>query len=206
LALLDRTLNETTRKYLQVVERELGRVAQVTTQALQFHRQATAATMIDVSEMMNSVLTVWSSQFESREISVNREYQAKHMLHCYADELRQVFAHLMSNATDAMPRGGALRIRIKESRSWDHLGDSGIRVTVADTGRGIPAALRRSVFDAFVSTKNLAGDLTGAGLGLWVVQGIIKKHNGWIALRSRTDSLHSGTVVSLFLPCVGGAQ
>jgi signal transduction histidine kinase len=44
---------------------------------------------------------------------------------------------------------------------------------------------------------------TGTGLGLWVTEGIIKKHNGRIALRSRTDPRYHGTVISLFLPFVG---
>lgn len=202
LALLDRNLSDTTRKYLQVADHELGRVAQVTTQALRFHKQSTAPALVDLSEVMNMVLTVFSQRFDSAEIVIERDYRTQQPLHCYADEIRQVFAHLLSNSIDACPRGGRLLLRIQESRSWDELDDRGLRVTVADTGVGISAELRQRVFEAFVSTK----DPTGAGLGLWVAQGIIKKHNGRIVLRSRTGSHNHGTVVSMFLPFVGVAE
>ena len=71
----------------------------------------------------------------------------------------------------------------------------GLRVTIADTGHGIPAELRSQVFEAFLSTKQD----TGTGLGLWVSDGIIRKHQGRIALRSRTAE-PSGTVFSILLP------
>jgi PAS domain S-box-containing protein len=202
LIALDKTIGDTSRKYLRVADQELARVAQVTTQALRFHRQSTAASLADVSALVESVLAVSSSRFDSSEMTVERDYRTGHPLHCYADEIRQVFAHLVSNSIDACARGGSLRIRIEESRSWDKLGDRGLRITVADTGIGIPKEVKRRVFEAFVSTK----DPTGAGLGLWVVQGIVRKHNGKIALRSWTGPLRHGTVVSMFLPFIGAAE
>jgi signal transduction histidine kinase len=81
-------------------------------------------------------------------------------------------------------------------RIWDSARTPGVRVTVADTGDGIPLELQKRVFEPFVSTK----ENTGTGLGLWVSEGIVKKHNGRIALRSSTNPARHGTVFSLLLP------
>jgi signal transduction histidine kinase len=67
---------------------------------------------------------------------------------------------------------------------------------VADTGEGIPQHLQRSIFEPFVTTK----DSIGTGLGLWVSEGIVKKHNGQITLRSNVDPIRHGTTVSMFFP------
>jgi signal transduction histidine kinase len=73
-----------------------------------------------------------------------------------------------------------------------------IRVTIGDTGSGIPREVLPSIFEPFVTTK---GE-TGTGLGLWVTSEIVKK-NGWrIRVRSSRDPRRSGTVFSLVIPKV----
>jgi signal transduction histidine kinase len=68
-----------------------------------------------------------------------------------------------------------------------------IRVTVADTGSGIPAVIRSRIFEPFFTTK----EKVGTGLGLWVSEQIIEKHEGHIRVRSIEGK---GTVFSVFLP------
>ena len=72
---------------------------------------------------------------------------------------------------------------------------------MADNGCGIPPELRPSVFEPLVSTKTR----TGTGLGLWVAEGIVRKHRGHIAFRSISTPTNHGTTFSLFLP-FGGIQ
>lgn len=195
LALQDDGLSATTRHYLLLAEQELARAAQVTTHTLRFHKQSVAPAEANVAELMNSALALYSRRFDAFSIAVEREYRAPATFHCCGDELRQAFAHLLSNALDAMPQGGRLRVRVRPSHHAN-TGVPGIRVTVADTGHGIPADLLPRVFEAFTSTK----DATGTGLGLWVVEGIVRKHDGRIAVRSSTLPLRRGTVVSAFFP------
>ena len=78
----------------------------------------------------------------------------------------------------------------------DGQGREGIRVTVADDGCGIPAENMPQIFEPFFSTK----DSKGTGLGLWVSQGIVQKHQGRLRFRSRTDEARHGTCCSVFLP------
>jgi CheY-like chemotaxis protein len=90
-----------------------------------------------------------------------------------AAELREVLTNLILNAVDAMPQGGALRV------STAVVG-AGVELTVADTGVGIPAALRERIFDPFFTTKGPQG----TGLGLSMTYGILSRHGARIAVES----------------------
>jgi PAS domain S-box-containing protein len=193
---LQMKVSDEAREYLKIAEQELARVAQVTTQTLRFHRQSTAAVSCDVAVVLDSALSLYLSRFRAAGIDVQRAYSPHAPLLCYPDELRQVFANLIGNALDATRSGGRLELRVRPSPAFN-----GVRVTIADTGHGIPAELRSRVFEAFLSTKQD----TGTGLGLWVSEGIIRKHQGRISLRSRT-SAPSGTVFSILLPNEAASQ
>jgi PAS domain S-box-containing protein len=193
LALQDTELSGETRGFLKTAEEELARVSHITTQTLRFHRQSKAAAWVDLAETMQSVLVLFRPRLLARKIEVVSECGAAAKICCLEDELRQVFANLVSNSLDATKDGGRLRLRIRATR-WQ--GVRGVRVTVGDTGCGIPAAIQKRIFEPFFSTK----DATGIGLGLWVSDGILRKHQGIVSLRSSTGAERHGTVFSLFLP------
>jgi PAS domain S-box-containing protein len=195
---LQMEMSEGVRGYLELAEQELARVAQVTTQTLRFHRQPTAAAPADLSEIMDSAIGLFARRFSDLSIAVDRDYRSRERVLCYGDELRQVFANLLGNSLDATRRGGRIVVRVRAGCDWkqkDGRARRGVRVTLADTGQGIPAEVRPRLFEPFVSTK----EATGTGLGLWVSDGIVRKHNGHIAVRSRTAP-PAGTVFVLFLP------
>jgi signal transduction histidine kinase len=97
---------------------------------------------------------------------------------------------------DAMPPGGRLRLRV--SRGQERSGDqrSGVRVIFADNGKGIPETDRARIFEPFFTTKKDSG----TGLGLWLAEGIVRRHGGQITVRSSTSPGRSGTVFCVFLP------
>ncbi len=110
--------------------------------------------------------------------------------------LHQVLLNLCVNARDAMPNGGTMTIRVDEvhfpttnSRSGDF-----IRLTVADTGSGIPVELRDKIFEPFFTTKSSD---KGTGLGLAMVHSIIEQHAGWIELESE---MNKGTQFHVYFP------
>jgi nitrogen-specific signal transduction histidine kinase len=196
---LQMTLPDPVRANLIRVEQQIAQVARATTQTLRFHRHSTTIpTRADVSVLLDSALEMYAPRFTAAGINVERDYVSHPRLFCYGDEVRQVFANLLSNALEATPRGGTVRLRVRPSPFFD-----GIRVTIADTGHGIPAQLQSRVFDLFVSTK----EDSGAGLGLWVSEGIMRKHKGRISMHSRTASpdsdIPSGTVFAIQLPYIG---
>jgi len=73
-----------------------------------------------------------------------------------------------------------------------------VRVTIADTGAGMPEEIRRRIFEPFFTTK----EATGTGLGLWVSEEIVLKHAGALHVRSKTTP-PSGTVFTIFFPYDG---
>ena len=110
----------------------------------------------------------------------------------FAGELRQLVANLVGNALDAMRSGGKLHIRIGEASVK---GRRGVRLTVSDSGSGIPAPVRSTLFEPFVSTK----ETTGTGLGLWVSGQIVARHSGTIRVKTKE---RVGTTFSVFLSSI----
>ncbi|MBT3260200.1 MAG: GHKL domain-containing protein, partial [Deltaproteobacteria bacterium] len=105
----------------------------------------------------------------------------------YPDELTQVWTNLIHNALQAMKNQGDLTVKTIEN-------DGIIRVSVSDTGTGIPEEIRGKIFQPFYTTK-AAGE--GSGLGLDIVSKIVKKHNGTIDFESE---IGTGTTFTVSLP------
>jgi PAS domain S-box-containing protein len=196
LALQDDSLNAHTKTYLLTAEQELQRVAHITTQTLRFHKQSNAPSPTDLCDIVDSVLALFGHRLAGKSIRIQAECERGAIATCFGDELRQVIANLVSNAMDAMPEGGALRVRVKQARSWKQERQQGVRIVIGDSGHGIPAGVQERIFEPFVSTK----ETTGIGLGLWVSEGIVRKHGGMIRVRSRAGAQPSGTVFAVFIP------
>ena len=101
-------------------------------------------------------------------------------------ELREVLINLIFNAVDALPEGGTITVRARPD------GD-GVRVEVADTGVGMSDEIRRRCLEPFFSTKGQQG----SGLGLSLVNAIIERHRGTLAIESRPGA---GTTIVMRFP------
>ncbi len=190
-------LTEDGRGFLDLAQKELDRVAQITVQTLRFYRQSTRRAPTDVDELMDAVVGIFDSRFRRLGIDVLRRMREVAPIVVHDGEIRQVIANLVSNAIDAMPSGGRLLLRTAPGRHWQ-TGESGVVLTVADTGTGMDPTCLSRIFEPFFSTKGI----TGTGLGLWISLEIIQKHKGAIRVRSRpaTPEHPGGTVFRLFLP------
>ena len=183
------------KRYLDDADQELARVTEITTQTLRFYREPNKPVQTELAGIVQSVLVLYHSRLAAANITVNREITipSANVLSS-PGELRQIIANIIGNSIDAMRRGGRLRIRISSPKMRD--GSDGIRLTIADTGSGIPRELLPRIFEPFITTK---GE-TGTGLGLWVTHEIVKR-NGWImAVRSSQQPGHSGTAFSFHIP------
>jgi signal transduction histidine kinase len=182
--------------YLAQAEQELARVAEITKQTLRFYREPSQPTATPITTVLDSVLALFGPRLVSAEIKVDRcERAPSATVLSTPGELRQVIANIVGNAIDAMRTGGRLRIRTAQA-------GRSIRLTMADTGVGIPKEVLPKIFEPFVTTK---GE-TGTGLGLWVTAEIIKR-NGWkIRVRSRRLPGHSGTTFCIMIPALNSAR
>ncbi|HVT97416.1 MAG TPA: ATP-binding protein [Acidobacteriaceae bacterium] len=183
-------------RFAELAQQEVTRVSEITQQTLRFYRQSTLPTLSNVAELLDSVITLHLGRIQTLQIDLRRDYDRSLQLFCFAGELRQLFANFISNALDAMtPEGGRLIIRTHAATLKSV---PGIRISVADTGGGISQDARRHIFEPFFTTK----EATGTGLGLWVSDQIIRKHNGTVRVRSRSTG-RTGTVFSIFFPASG---
>jgi signal transduction histidine kinase len=106
-----------------------------------------------------------------------------------SNKLQQVLVNLLLNARDAMPQGGKVYVRC-----WAEQGC--VKVSVRDTGVGIPETLKPHLFEPFVTTKEVG---KGTGLGLYVCHRIVTEHGGAIRIASEVGK---GTEVVVELPVV----
>jgi signal transduction histidine kinase len=191
-------LSDMALSYVQMAEHEVRRISEITQQTLRFYRQSTLPARTNLSELLDSVLSLHHGRLRNLGITVERKYDPTIDIYCFAGELRQVFANLVGNAIDAMAAGGRLVVRARHSRDWKQPERTGVRFQVADTGSGMKPGVREHIFEPFFTTK----EITGTGLGLWVSSGIIAKHKGSIRVRSHSGTLGgpSGTVFELFFP------
>ncbi|MBH25684.1 MAG: hypothetical protein CMH57_14780 [Myxococcales bacterium] len=122
-----------------------------------------------------------------------------------SEALRQVFWNLLRNAAQAIEAGeGRIEVRAEtfrgvrlRDRSWERLADQGgehnaLRLTVSDTGKGIPGELLEQIFEPFFTTKS-----KGTGLGLATINRIIEDHDGFIGV---TSEVGEGSLFEVVLP------
>jgi two-component system sensor histidine kinase PilS (NtrC family) len=119
-----------------------------------------------------------------------------------SDQIKQVFWNLLINAAQAMSNGGDIRIHIEKGRDslggknvpWIFLskGKEWVRISIADSGQGIPPGEKEKIFEPFFTTKE-----GGTGLGLSIVHKIIENHNGVIKVES---DVGKGSTFTIFLP------
>jgi signal transduction histidine kinase len=194
---------EAAQQYVSMAEYEVRRITEITQQTLRFYRQPTHPARATLSELLDSVLSLYQGRINALDIRVERDYDPELTLFCFAGEIRQVFANLVGNAIDASSAGGRLLLRARRSRDWKNPAQTGIRFAIADNGAGMEPEIREHIFEAFFTTK----EVTGTGLGLWVSLEIILKHHGLVRVRSRAATQGNGkapatigTVFEVFIP------
>jgi len=174
----------------------------ITQQTLKFHRQAGAPKVVKLSELVETVLTLFRGRLQAAEVDVKVDSVGELALACMPNEAQQIFGNLVSNAIDAMPRGGRLSIRLRPSRDWQGGQRAGMRATFADSGIGMDRATVRHIFEPFFTTKTE----TGTGLGMWVVAQLVERHHGRVSVWSWQSQMGSGTAFSVFIPFPAGPR
>ncbi len=195
----DPSTTQAVAKYARMADEEITRISHITNQALGFYREATAPVEVHITEILDSVLTLFARRIQAAGVSVEKRYQTSVPLQGWPGEMRQVFTNLVSNALEASNKGGALKVHVFNGREGGVFRRRGVRVVIADQGVGIASDAGRKLFEPFYTTKGEKG----TGLGLWVSHGIVQKHGGYIKVRSSTRPGRSFTLFNIFLPVRG---
>jgi signal transduction histidine kinase len=145
-------------------------------------------TPTDLGALAAGALDALASRFEAAQISVDRNLRPAMVLGD-ADRLRQVVLNLLTNALKFTPMGGHVDIDV-------HGEDGSVVLTVSDSGVGIDEASLPMVFDRFWRGPNASG-VTGTGIGLAIVSGLVQAHNGTVSVRSKPNA---GTTFTVTMP------
>ena len=190
--LLQRTDDETMKKGLTIITAQVERVTRLMNQLLACVRRGPPNFRpVDLREVVKNCLDAVEERLSRHCVQVVsvQEEELPH-IHGDSDLMMQVLLNLVLNAVQAMPESGTLRVAAARD------GEQHIRLTVADSGCGIPADVLPKIFEPFVTTKARGN---GTGLGLTVVLGIVQEHGGSITV----DSIQGqGTTFTLLLPRV----
>ena len=172
------------------------RVSLVAQSTLKFHRQTGTPRSTLLSEILESILTLFRGRMRTLGIAVSVDAQREIPIACMPGEAQQIFANFIANSIEAIEKDGRIVIRLRPSCDWRNRGVRGMRVTICDNGEGIDRASTNHIFEPFFTTK----PEIGTGLGLWVVAELVDRHKGTVHVRSSQKSGATGTVFSIFLP------
>lgn len=210
LSLSDQDLAPKLRGNIEQVIKAGKRARDLVQQILAFSRQSEQARKpVQLAAVIREVLTLLRASLPAT-IQIHYKGDPQNGL-VMADptQIHQLLMNLCSNAAHAMKdRGGSLHVDLATYRVGNQVSPvsqnlnpgSYLRLTVRDTGHGIPAGNLDRIFDPYFTTKEKG---TGTGLGLAVVHGIVNSHDGAIAVESEVDK---GTSFHVFLPSIEGAS
>jgi len=190
--LLDRVKDEPIRKGLQTIVAQVERITRVMNQLLSFaRRKPPERGPLVLQEVIDNSLEMFHERLARNRVQVERRVdRGCPKVLADADQMSQVLINLVMNAIHAMPDGGILRVGLEADTDM-------VRLTVGDTGHGIPRDAITRIFEPFFTTKEFG---KGTGLGLTVVKGIIEEHQGSIAVESEEGK---GTTFTILLPKSG---
>jgi PAS domain S-box-containing protein len=174
-------------QYLDVAKGEINRLDYIITQFLQAIRPAPPQLKpASVNEAVQKTLALLQPELDNRGIHVkSRLARQLPLTPIDLTQIEQVLLNLIKNAMQAMTTGGTLTLQTGE-------GSDGVWVSVSDTGGGIPQEQLNRIFEPFYTTKK-----KGTGLGLMIVQRIVRAHGGRIELESHVEM---GTSFKIWLP------
>jgi signal transduction histidine kinase len=172
---------------LDVAKGEINRLDYIVTQFLGAIRPAPVQLkLFSLNDVVEKTLELLRPEIENRGVAVKTKL-ARDLMATPVDatQLQQVLVNLVKNAMQAMTTGGTLTLQTGET-------SDDVWVSVADTGGGIPQEQINRIFEPFYTTKK-----KGSGLGLMIVQRIVRAHTGRIELESNVGR---GTTFRIWLP------
>jgi signal transduction histidine kinase len=175
------------------VAQQAKRIRMLVASLLSFAKQVpTSKSAVDLNTIVKTVLKLCQPQMQVARVQYSLDLdESLPQSHGDANQLIQVFSHIVNNATDAMSeRGGTLTVSTRAE-------DGMVKIQFADTGPGMLQPER--VFDPFYTTRPVG---QGTGLGLSACYGIIQEHGGKITCRNRSEG---GAAFVIELPALGTA-
>jgi PAS domain S-box-containing protein len=180
-------------EHLQLAEQELARVSHIARQTLGFYRESTSPASVHIPTLIQSVLALYANKLLTKQIKTQLALEDCPPITGLAGEIQQLISNVISNAIDAVPAKGTLKIEVSPMATGD---GKSIRFKVEDDGPGIAPENLQRIFEPFFTTKKDVG----TGLGLWVCKEIAERHGGSIQAQSLSANGSKGAVFTVLLP------
>ena len=190
---------EFTGEFSKLVLKDVDRITKVVESMLAFARPA-QITIAEHSatELVEEAVLLVQPRVKSKRLELTKQFHEQPTLRVDKQQILQVLVNLISNAADALPEHGKIRIAtgigVMEGVGENNGSQRMAVIEVADNGPGIPAAVRNRLFDPFFTTKK-----EGTGLGLSISQKIVRDHGGIITVSSVEGK---GTTFRVNLPLI----
>ncbi len=170
-----------TAEHLERIERVAHRAADLTEKLRAYSRKAPRRMQpVPWDELLESARDLTRSWLDQGVVIDYEVQEGLPDFHCDAGQIQQVLLNLLLNARDAMGDGGKVLLRIEQ-----RVDEGDLRLTIADSGSGIPEEILDRIFDPFFTTKE---EGKGSGLGLGVVAGIVESHGGRVEVETTEGS------------------
>ena len=186
--------NDPNRHGLEIISKEVERMATLVSNLLQFSRRGHAEiSTLDLREELTNSLEFIEHYLRSHNIDVVQDFATDlSIVHADRQQLRQVFLNLITNASDAMPHGGKLTLRAFSGVLGS--GNAAVVVEFIDNGTGVQKGDLPKLWDPFFTTK---AEGKGTGLGLAICRRTVEQHRGTIEIETGPGK---GTTVRITLP------
>ncbi len=181
-------LKDDTRQYLEYIKSGVERITDILQGLNAFNRSNKSVFQsYNVNEVLDNCIRIFNYRIHS-SVEIKKEYSNNlPELQGEIGGIHQVFTNILSNALDAIEKGGTIKIKTKQKKN-------GIEINISDSGCGIPAKIIHRITEPFFTTKPPG---KGTGLGLSISYNIVFEHNGELLINSEENK---GTSVSVFLP------
>jgi signal transduction histidine kinase len=188
---LDFRADDPRRKDTRVISEKLDQLEAIVTRVLNFGRAPSSLhSRWSVAEIVEDTIVLIRLKLAQGKIHLRfQPPETSLIVEGNKGQLQQVLLNLLLNAMQVMPDGGEIAIRCAME---DRNGAPLVNIDIADTGHGIPDAIRDRIFDSFLS-----GRPDGTGLGLAIVERILRSHHGAIAVLATSER---GTTMRVTLP------
>lgn len=178
------------REYTEVIVKEVNRLNRIVSGLLAFARPAQSRfERIKLQDVLEDTFMLVDNEVFQRRILLNQDYGPDIWLEADYEQIQQIILNLLLNATQAIAGGGRISIRTREEHGL-------AKISIADTGSGIPQENQDKLFDPFFTTKE-----KGTGLGLAIVHQLVELHRGKISVQS---TVGMGTEFTVKLPLKQG--
>ena len=180
-------VEEARREHLDIILEEIERVNNIVEEFMMLAKPKTDLFAVkNINSIISNTLSLFTYELKKNKVELAFNTNVPELLVlCDEHRLKQVFINFIKNSIEAMPSGGKLKINIEKQEEY-------AKITIADTGIGIPENKLSKIGEPFFTTKE-----NGTGLGLMISFKIIQGHNGKLEIESKENE---GTTFTILLP------